>query len=45
MAAITWPDALRIGAEIEHTPSSRSLIDSAQPRLRTAVSLAAVNLA
>ena len=32
-------------AEIEHTPSSRSLTDSAQPRVRTAVSLAAVNLA
>ena len=40
IAAITWPEALRIGAEIEHTPSSRSLIDSAQPRLRTAASFA-----
>lgn len=25
MAAMTWPEALRIGAEIEHTPSSRSV--------------------
>ena len=45
MAAMTWPEALRIGAEIEHTPSSRSFTDSDQPRLRTAASLVAVNLA
>ena len=45
IAAITWPEALRIGAEMEQTPSSRSLIESAQPRLRTVASLAAENFA
>ena len=45
IAAITWPEALRIGAEIEHTPSSRSFTDSDHPRLRTEASFVALNFA
>jgi hypothetical protein len=45
IAAMTLPEAFRIGADMEETPASRSFEDSAQPRLRTAASLLAVNFA
>src|SRR5690625_6600173 len=45
IAAVTRPDGLRIGADTEATPTSRSETDCARPRRRTAASTVALKRA